>query len=116
MAKCECTVCKGRDPNTDGIALADREVIPFFKEDLLKLRYPNHPLPMRFKGLLEVIYCYGQALAWNRAHSVRAVFYTDNKWMLRFSSELEQKFGMKTDSKDNLPEESFAVCEFNIPE
>jgi hypothetical protein len=116
MNDCNCTVCKGRNYNKEGIELAEAEVIPFFKTELLKLRYPNHPFPLKYKGLFASVLCYSQALAYNRAHSISAVFHTDNKWMLKFSGQLAEKFGMKTDHTDNRPEDCGLACEFNVQE
>ena len=116
MTDFDCPICRGRDCNKEGIELAEAEVIPFFKTELLKLRYPNHPFPIRYKGLLDSILCYSQALAHNRAHSAVGVFHTDNKWMLKFGGRLAEKFGMGTDHKVNRPEDCSLACEFNTQE
>jgi hypothetical protein len=112
----DCPICQGRDCNKEGVELAEAEVIPFFKVYLLKLRYPKHPFPVRYKGLTASIFCYSQALAYNRAHSINGVFYTDNKWMLKFGEQLAEKFGMGTDHKDNRPEKCSLACELNTQE
>ncbi len=50
--KCNCPVCKGRDINSEGIKLAETEIIPFIKNELLKLPYPNHPSLLNTKVYL----------------------------------------------------------------
>lgn len=116
---CKCSVCNGREPtliNLAGVKTAEDEVIPFFKQDLLKLRYPDHPLPMKYSGLLASIFAYSQALTYDREHSVQSVYHTDNEWMLKFSNELHSKFGMKTARPSELKGEYKLVCEFNTDE
>jgi len=110
----DCSVCRGRNFNVEGFKVAEDEVIPFFKRDLLQLKYVNHPFPLRYDGLLASCLAYSQALAYNRAHGCAAVFYTDNKWMLKFSRELGEKFQMHTASKDQMPESYNEVCEYNV--
>ena len=112
--KCDCPTCNGKDYNPIGIEVAEKEVTPFFKQELLKLRYPAHPFPMRYDGLFASILCFGQALAYNRAHAVDMVYHTENKWMLKFSSELFAKFGMKVAHPSELKGEARLVCEFNV--
>ncbi len=110
---CDCPACNGRDVNLDGIQVAEKEVIPFFKEELLKLRYPTHPFPLRYDGLLAATLCYGQAVAYGRTHSIVATYHTENKWMLKFSEELFTKFGLKILHKSELKTEPQLVCEYN---
>ncbi len=115
--KCDCPACNGkRDVNADGIQVAEKEVIPFFKIDLLKVKYPTHPFPMKYDGLFASLLCFGQALAYNRAHSVDMVYHTENKWMLKFASELEVKFGMKVSHPSEMKGEPKLVCEYNVEE
>ncbi len=111
--KCDCPTCKGKDHNALGIQVAEKEVIPFFKQELLKVAYPTHPFPIRYDGLLASCLCYGQALAYNRAHAVDMVYHTENKWMLKFASELEAKFGMKVAHPSEMKGDPKYVCEFN---
>lgn len=110
---CKCTICHGNDINQLGLLLATNEVIPFFKKDLLKLRYDDHPFPMKYDGLLASILAYSQALNYNRLHHCIGVYYTQNKWMLKFSNELYIKFGMKTVHESELNTEAKFVCEYN---
>jgi hypothetical protein len=112
--KCDCPSCNGKDFNPIGIQVAEKEVIPHFKNDLLKVKYPTHPFPMRYDGLLASCLCYGQALAYNRAHAIDMVYHTENKWMLKFRSELEAKFGMKVAHPSEMKGEPRLVCEFNV--
>lgn len=111
---CDCPVCKGKDHNPDGIKLAEKEVIPFIKRDLLQLKYPTHPFPLRYDGLLASVLCFSQALSYNRAHGIEAVYYTENKWLLRFSKELNVKFGMPILHKSELKTIPKLVCEYNV--
>lgn len=113
MTTCSCPVCKRREPNKVGIELAVQEVIPFIKKDLLRLQYPKHPFPLKYEGVLESALAYSQALAFNRAHSISARYYTENKWLLKFSEELSQKFGMKPFHTSEMTEDTMNVCEFN---
>lgn len=112
--QCDCEICNGRSFNNAGIQLAESEIIPFFKQDLLKLKYPKHPFPMKYDGLLASVYAFGQALAYNRAHNIElAVYYTKNKWLLKYANELSKKFGMPILHESELKTSSKLVCEFN---
>lgn len=111
---CNCSVCDGKDFNPIGLQLAEKEIIPFVKKDLLKLNYPEHPFPRKYTGLLASLFAYGQALAYNRAHSLEAIYYTDSKWMLKYSSEFGTKFGMPTKPISELPKTYSVACEFNV--
>jgi len=113
--KCDCPVCNGKDYNAAGIQLAEKEIIPFFKQELLKLRYPTHPFPLKYKGLLASCFCYSQALSYNRAHGIEnSVYHTENKWMVKFGNELSKKFGLPVLHKSELKSVPRLVCEFNI--
>jgi len=114
--KCDCPVCNGKDFNLAGTEVSQKEVIPFFKNELLKVKYPTHPFAMKYDGLLPSLLCYGQALAYNRAHSVDMMYHTENKWMLKFSNELFAKFGMKVAHPSEMKGEPRYVCEFNVGE
>lgn len=112
-----CGICNGRLFNEEGVLLADREVIPFFKLKCLKLRYPQHPLPPRYfkTGLLASLLSYSQALCYNRAHKVvMAVYYTENVYMLRYSQEFGKQFGMPILHTSELRAVPRQVCEFNV--
>lgn len=111
---CDCPVCNGRDFNAAGIQLAEKEVIPFIKKDLLNLRYPTHPFPLRYDGLLSSVFCYSQSLAYNKAHGIEAIYYTENKWLLRYNKELTAKFGMPILHKSELKSCAKLVCEYNV--
>lgn len=112
--KCNCPVCNGRDFNPAGIELAEKEIIPFFKRELLNLRYPTHPFPMKYDGLLASLFSYGQALAYNRVHDVQnVVYYTQNKWLLKYSKEMGVKFGMPVLHESELRTTAYEVCEYN---
>lgn len=111
---CDCITCKGKDVNMEGIRVATEEVLPFVKQDLLKLRYPNHPLPFRYDGWLASLFAFSQAVRHNRAHNVtNVVYYTDNKWMLKYSTELATKFGMEIRPHSDAPAHARNVCEYN---
>jgi hypothetical protein len=112
--KCDCPTCNGKDYNPIGIQIAEKEVIPFFKQELLKVKYPTHPFPLKYDGLLASLLCFGQALAYNRAHAVHMGYYTENKWILKFGLELFDKFGMKVAHSSELKGEAKFVCEFNV--
>lgn len=115
MTQCYCPVCKGRATNEAGFHVADLEVIPFFKRELLKLKYPNHPFSRKYGGLAHSLLCYSQALAYDRAHSIKInSYYTENKWLLKFSSELFKKFGLNPIHKSELKNDVKLVCEFNV--
>lgn len=113
--RCQCPVCHGKDINKAGIELAEKEVIPFFKTELLKLQYPNHPFPRKYEGLLASVFCFAQALAFDRAHSyIGKKYYTENKWMLQHSESLQKRFGMPIFHVSELKTEAQRVCEFNV--
>lgn len=111
---CNCPVCQGRDYNTDGLKLAEDEVIPFIKKYIIKMRFINAPFPLRYEGLFASVLCYSQALAFDKAHNKVGIFYTENKWMLKFSTKLESKFGMSTKHKNYLPNIYSVACECNV--
>ncbi len=67
---CKCSVCHGKDFNPLGIQIAEQEIIPFLKKEILKLQYPNHPFPLKYNGLLSSCLCYGQVIAYNRSHNI----------------------------------------------
>lgn len=110
----KCPICDGRDINVEGIKLANEEVIRFFKIELLELRYSQHPFPRKYNNLFNSILCYAQALQFNRIHSLNdTVFYTSNKWLLKYSKNLGEKFGMPTDDEKNIPNNPMIACEYN---
>ena len=111
---CNCSICNGRDYNVEGIKLADREIIPFVKREILRLRFPDRPFPPKYQSITASLFCYSQALAYNRAHNIKGTYYTDNKWMLKIGHKLAVQFGMPVDHKDNLPKIYDEACEFNI--
>jgi hypothetical protein len=113
MNNCTCPICQSKDPNKLGFDLAEKEVIPFLKKDVLKLKYLDHPFPMKYKGLLASAFAYSQALAYNRAHNVTGVYYTSNQWLLKYSAELNTKFGMMVLHESEVPNNHYTVCEFN---
>lgn len=114
---CNCAVCNGRNYNQAGIDLADKEVIPFVKVQLLKLKYPKHPFPMKYDGLLASLLCYSQAIAYDRVHKEGPKkYYTDNPWMLKFKDELNNKFTeviITSSSEISLETLVREVCEYN---
>lgn len=110
---CACPVCKQRTPNLIGIEIAENEVIPFVKTELLKLRYPTHPFPHKYKDLVASIYAFSQALHQKRANNVEGKYYTSNKWLLKFTKELEDRFGLPIVPESELNTNSILVCEFN---
>lgn len=114
---CNCPVCRGRDITQAGIELAEKEVIPFIKNDILKLRYPNHPLPLRYRSLYPSLFAYSQALYYDRIHQEPVKrYYTDNLLLLKFKDAMNQKFKnlIITDLKEMTADESVReVCEFN---
>ena len=112
--KCNCPVCDGKEIERGGITLAEKEVIPFFKQELLNLKYPTHPFPFKYRGLLAPIMCYSQALHYNRLHSTHTLYYTKNEWLLKYSDALFKKFGMKTVHKSELKADAKLACEFNV--
>ena len=112
--KCDCATCNGKDFNPIGIEVANKEVMPFFKQELLNLEYPTHPFPKKYDGLASSIFAFSQALAYNRAHKVDMKYHTENKWMLKFKSELFEKFVMKIAHPSEMTGEPKYVCEFNV--
>jgi len=107
-----CTVCQQRNFNILGLQTAEQEVIPFIKTEVLKLRYSKHPLPFKYKGLLESLFAYSQALTFNRAHNIQGVYYTENSLLIKYSSALNDKFGMPVYHKSQLTVKPKLVCEF----
>lgn len=113
--RCECLVCNGRDWNREGCIFAEKEIIPFFKQELLKLKYPTHPFPIRYKGLFSSILCLGQAIVYDRYHGIiYTTYYTNNKLLLKYSKEISSKFGMSIVHRDELKTVARLVCEFNV--
>lgn len=112
--KCTCIVCGDRDFNPIGLKLFESEVCPYFKRNILKFKYPEHPFPMKHTGILQSLLAYSQALAYNRAHSIEAVYYTDNKLMLKYSRALFERFGMQAVHASQVPANHNMVCEFNV--
>ena len=115
---CDCPICNGRDINQLGITFANKEVIPFVKIHLLKLKYPNHPIPYRYNGLLSSLMAYSQAVSYDKLHGNSGrKYYTDNIWILKFKNELNNKFSeVLICSKSEMEDESICreVCEYNV--
>lgn len=113
MSNCNCPTCNGKDFNALGIEVSDKEIIPFLKIEVLKLRYPTHPFPMKYDGLLASCFALGQVIAYDRKHKTQSVFYTESKWILKYSNELTKKFGVPILHKSELKTPHKFVCEFN---
>lgn len=114
---CDCPICKGRNINKEGIMLAESTVIPFVKNVILKLQYPKHPFPRKYISFYYSLLAYSQALAYSRAHNEPVnKYYTDNTFMLKFSSILNNKFPelIITDISNMSNENVREVCEFNV--
>jgi hypothetical protein len=110
-----CSVCSDRNINKEGVDLAEKEVIPFFKKELLQLRYPTHPFPPRFENLISSLLAYGQALAFDRVHGRTGVkFFTKNKWLLKHSDAMRLKFDLQPVDESELQGPLKEVCEFNV--
>ncbi len=113
---CDCPVCKGRDLNQEGIDFAIKEVIPYVKEYLLKLRHKNHPMPCKYAGFTASLMCFSQALVFDKAHgNYGRKYYTHDKNMLYYAKRINEKFHRVTicDIKDMSEENVQEVCEFN---
>lgn len=108
-----CLICHG-GCNYDGIQVAENEVIPFFKIDLLKLKYPNHPFPRRFKNLSASCFAFSQILAHVRGKNITARYHTDNKWFNQYKDQLLIKFGIEIKFAKEAPENALEVCEFDL--
>jgi hypothetical protein len=117
---CNCPTCKGRNPDAVGIAIAESEIIPYFKTELLKVRYPDHPIPFRHHGLLASCLSFGQAVAMARHIKDRQHCYgTDNTIFHKYKSQIESKFGIRImTSAEMLAQfpKPLEVCEFNAEE
>lgn len=115
---CNCPICNGRDINEAGIDMAENKVIPFFKNDLLKLPYKDMPFPIKYRGLVYSLMAYSQALAYDIIHNEPVKkYYTDNKWLIKFKDDLNKKFPQLIicDVRQMNSDESVReVCEFNI--
>lgn len=109
---CDCPICKGRDINKEGVKVSV-EIIDFIK-DTLNLDH-RMPFPRKYDkpSAVSSIMAYSQALAFNRAHGIEGIYYTDNPLLLKVSKELGDKYGMPTDKTENVPENHYDVCEFN---
>jgi hypothetical protein len=114
MNECNCSVCNGKQINVIGIQISEKEIIPFLKIEVLKLRDPKHPFPMKYDGLLASCFALGQVLAYDREHKTKSVFYSESKWILKYSSELTKKFGIPILHKSELKSAHKFVCEFNV--
>lgn len=113
----DCDICKERLPNLEGVKITELELIPFFKNQILNLKYPTHPFPLRHKNLLPSLMALGQVLAHHRLHNLSlsaAVYYTENSSMLTHAAKIEDKFGIKVRAKSEAPKNTLLVCEFNI--
>lgn len=113
-SKCNCCVCNGKKINVIGVEIAEKEIIPFLKIEVLKLDYPNHPFPMKYDGLLASCFALGQVIAYDREHRTKSVFYSESKWILKYSNELTKKFGIAILNKSELKCVHKFVCEFNV--
>ena len=75
-----CSCCSDSGINMQGIELTEKEIFPFVKKEILCLRYPTHPIPIRYEGLMESLFAYGQALNYDRKHGIKnSIYYTENK-------------------------------------
>lgn len=112
-----CKCCQdGKDINNEGLELAEKEVLPFIKQELLKLKYPNHPLPRRYSKSLNSIFAYAQAMAFDRHHNNMGRSYvTDDPFLLQYKDQLNAKF-IRLIICDKLEQGELAqeVCQFNV--
>jgi len=118
---CDCPVCKDRDINKDALDFAEREVIPFVTKELIKPKYPTHPWPRKYKGLLASLCAYSQAMYWDIIHKqeVPNKYFTANKWLLKFKDELNEKFPQLVICDAQEIHDAYKlreVCEFNVGE
>jgi hypothetical protein len=114
---CNCSVCRERNINEEGIKVFNQEIMPFVKS-ILNPKHPDYPLPLRYRDLYESLLAYSQALNYDRLHNEPVKkYYTSNVLMLRISHKLNEKFPQLiiTDiAKKNEKEEIREVCEFNV--
>ena len=126
---CPCPVCAGRDFKREGIELADKEIIPFIKNKLLNVKYPDHPFPLKYGSIAASCFAYSQVVCFARNHSsLSQIFYTENKILIEHKDRLCMKFGVEIRPVSEAPSDvqakdfqSFAsaelvlfVCEFNL--
>ena len=111
----DCPICQG-ETYLPGLQVAEQEVIPFVKRDLLKLRYPEHPFPHRLKGILQSCLAFGQLVnhVRHRLQPGTHTYYTEQPNFLKFAVELEAKFGVRIRPTSAVPPEHGKVCENNI--
>jgi hypothetical protein len=112
-----CHICKNENVIKAGMDTAEQEVIPFFKKDLLNLKYPDHPFPIRFENLTNSCYAFGQLI--NHLKHVEKgdsvyCYYTANKVFLKYSDQITKQFGIEIKSASQAPDNILEVCEFNI--
>lgn len=110
-----CEICLNNNINQAGIVYTEKDIIPFIKS-LLKVKYPNHPLPMKYSDSLGGLFAYGQAITHDRIHNLKnRKFFTENKLLLKFKDELNIKFNeiIISDKKEMYKEPIQLVCEFN---
>ena len=112
-----CPICQDKNAIQAGMDTAAEEVVPFFKKDLLNLRYPDHPFPTRFKGLLYSCYAFGQ-LVNHLKHMEKGdnvfAYCTDNKTFLKYSEQITKRFGIEIKPANQAPSDALEVCEYSI--
>lgn len=115
MTMKDCHICRGQT-YLPGLQVAEQEVIPFVKRDLLKLRYPEHPFPHRLKEILQSCLAFGQLVNHVRHRKPNEIhtYYTDQSNFLKFALELEDKFGIRVRPTSEVPPNHGEVCENNI--
>ena len=119
MSSCDCPICKGRDLNEMGLLFAEKMIFPFVKKQLLEMRFPSHPFPIKYKEFSHSLMAYSQAMVYDIAHNnPPGEYFTSNEFMLKFKDQLNREFPriIIKDESEMGNQEVREVCEFNVEE